>query len=62
MNIVHLDLADLSSVKKCAAQLSQQEPFDVLINNAGKAKAGQRGGSAVSAVLRDCRSGAEAGV
>lgn len=35
VHTVHIDLADLSSVKDCAARLSAQEPFDVLMLNAG---------------------------
>ena len=35
VHTVHIDLADLSSVKDCAARLSAQDPFDVLMLNAG---------------------------
>lgn len=36
VSTVRLDLANLSSVSECASQLLDQEPFDVLLNNAGK--------------------------
>lgn len=43
VSTVPLDLSDLSSVRECATRLLDQEPFDVVLNNAGKETEGVGG-------------------